>query len=101
MRVGCGFLFKKYKLLITNLEKVVFPTPNSPFNIRMSPTFRSLQIFNARDCISEISKIWFSRVSKPYYAIPLRASTKSVFSQVKCPFWLGSLPKWPYAEVGT
>ena len=95
IELGIFCLFNKCKLLIINFENVVFPAPNSPFNNNTSPALRSLQNFKARDSVSERSKIWFSRVSKLIYAIPLRASTKSVFSHVKCPLLLGSLPKCP------
>ena len=95
MEWGLVKLFNVYKLFIINLESVVFPTPNSPFNIKTSPALRFLQNFNARDLISEIPTIWFSIFCKFNYAIPLRASIKSVFSQVKCPSLVGSLPKCP------
>ena len=92
---GLDRLFKSNKLFIIKREKVVLPTPNSPFNKSTSPTLIFFEKFVARDSILEISKILFSRVSKSYYVIPLRVSTKSVFSQVKCPSLVGVLPKWP------
>ena len=54
---GFKIFFLICKLLIINLERVVFPEPSSPFKNKMSPTLRLLVNFRASDSISEISKI--------------------------------------------
>ena len=77
---GFAILLFKYKLLIKNLAKVVLPTPKSPCNRTRSPIFNLLENFDAKISRSEIFKIWLFSSIKPSYDIPLRASTKSVFS---------------------
>ena len=47
----------KVERIIINLEKVVIPTPSSPFKKTMSPIFRFLQNFIASNSNLEISKI--------------------------------------------
>ena len=95
IEAGLGKLFNKYRLLINNLTNVVLPAPSSPWNKQISPTNISLHKFVASFSISRRSKIWLLSLRKFCYAMPFKASTKSVFSQVKCPLSLGSLPKWP------
>ena len=82
--------------LIINLAKEVFPTPKDPSKKKISPTSATLDnfiasSFNSSKLLSNSDKIFNYKIEKAL----LKLSTKSVFSQVKCPLSDVSLPKCP------